>query len=230
MFPLLANPGWRHRNTWTPASLSGLAAWFTAGPSWCFTDAGGTVPCGDGDPVRVWKDRSGNARDLSQATSGNRPTLRNNAGAWEVRQDGVDDYFDWGGAGASNAWTLFFKGMAATVRDPAAIFIGPYPSFRTQINGIIPTITDGGTFNDQATVPITEAVLSLLMFQATGTQSVFRLNGAGNGSLSRSAAYTAPHNRGFSATGQLWVREMVLYSSALSAGNISLVEAYMGVP
>lgn len=79
------------RGGWTPAALAGLAAWYTAGPQWCFTDAAGTVPAGDGDPVYVWKDRGGGGWDLSQATEANRPTLRLVSGAWVVRADGVND-------------------------------------------------------------------------------------------------------------------------------------------
>lgn len=77
---------------WTPASLSGLALWLTAGPTWCFSDAAGTVPCADGDSVRVWRDQAAGIL-VSQATSGNRPTLRLDAGGkWYVLFDGVDDY------------------------------------------------------------------------------------------------------------------------------------------
>lgn len=80
----------RRSGAFTPASLS-PSAWFTAGPSWCFTDAGATVPCGDTDPVYTWVDRSGNARNLSQATLASRPTLRLVSGKWYVRTDGIDD-------------------------------------------------------------------------------------------------------------------------------------------
>lgn len=72
-------------SAWTPASLTNLELWFTAGPTWCFSDAGGTVACGAGDSVYVWKDRSGNALDVSQATSGRRPKLQQTSGKWCVR-------------------------------------------------------------------------------------------------------------------------------------------------
>lgn len=76
---------------WLPDVLPSLAAWYTAGPQWCFTDAAGTAPCGDGDQVRVWRDRHRNAWNLEQATAGSRPTLRLAGGRWAVRFDGVDD-------------------------------------------------------------------------------------------------------------------------------------------
>lgn len=72
--------------------ISNLSAWMVAGPTWCFTDAGATTQCGDGDPVYTWVDRSGNARNLTQATLSLRPTLRLVSGKWVVRFDGVDDF------------------------------------------------------------------------------------------------------------------------------------------
>lgn len=70
---------------WTPAVLSQLWLWLTAGPTWCFSDAGGSVPCANGDAIYVWKDRSGNAHDVSQPTSGQRPTLVLSGGLWRAR-------------------------------------------------------------------------------------------------------------------------------------------------
>lgn len=77
------------RPDWTPASLPSLALWYTAGPSYCFSDAAGSVPCGDGDLIYTWKDRSGNALHLSQSVSGQRPTLRNRSGVWRAAFDGL---------------------------------------------------------------------------------------------------------------------------------------------
>ena len=76
---------------WSPPAVSGLKLWLTAGPTWCFLDAGGTTPCGNGDPVYVWADRSGNAVNLTQSTAGQRPTLVTSGGLWRVRFDGTDD-------------------------------------------------------------------------------------------------------------------------------------------
>lgn len=100
IFPILTSRLPVSAPQWTPAALPSLALWLTAGPTWCFSDAGGTVPCVDTDPVQVWKDRSGNAYNLLQATSGNRPTLRLVSGAWVVRYDGVDDRMSVSTAGA----------------------------------------------------------------------------------------------------------------------------------
>jgi hypothetical protein len=78
----------------SPATLSGLVALYTASPTYCFSDAAGTVPCGAGDGVWVWKDRSGGARDLAQATAASQPKLQQVGGKWVVRFDGTDDLID----------------------------------------------------------------------------------------------------------------------------------------
>lgn len=90
MFPLLFST---RRRKPVPMRISGLVGWYIASPAYCFSDAGGTVPCGDGDPVQVWKNRFGNLTvpSLTQATSAKRPTLRLISGAWCVVGDGVDD-------------------------------------------------------------------------------------------------------------------------------------------
>lgn len=50
---------------WTPASLSGLLAWYK----------GDTLTGSNSDPIATWPDGSGNASDATQATGGARPTL-----------------------------------------------------------------------------------------------------------------------------------------------------------
>ena len=85
--------------SWTPAQLLSLAAWYTAGPTWCFSDAGGTVPCNVGDAVQVWKDRTG-VFNVSQATAAARPTLQQVSGRYFVQFDGVNDEL-----AAAHRWT-----------------------------------------------------------------------------------------------------------------------------
>lgn len=110
---------------WTPASLPSLAAWYTAGPSWCFTDAAGTVPAGDGDLVRVWKDRTASARNLVQGTSGNRPTLALSGGRWFVVFDGTNDSVLYTGAFiAAQPFTAFFAARTGVAAVSENVFDG----------------------------------------------------------------------------------------------------------
>lgn len=67
------------------------ASFWLPGPSYWFTDAGKTTPCGDTDLIRVWADASTNGRDLLQATSGARPMASLSGAVWGAVFDGVDD-------------------------------------------------------------------------------------------------------------------------------------------
>lgn len=68
----------------SPASVAGLAAWY---------DASQLTGLADGDPIATSPDRSGNARDLTQATAAKRPTFKTGIlnGNPVMRFDGVDD-------------------------------------------------------------------------------------------------------------------------------------------
>jgi hypothetical protein len=60
--------------TWTPASLgANLIAWYRADTQ-VYSDAG-TTPATNSSTVQQWNDLSGNGYNLSQATSGKRPTF-----------------------------------------------------------------------------------------------------------------------------------------------------------
>jgi hypothetical protein len=61
----------------TPASISGLQWWLDASDAATLYDAtsGGSLVAADGGVAR-WEDKSGNARHLTQSTSGSRPTRK----------------------------------------------------------------------------------------------------------------------------------------------------------
>lgn len=110
-----------------PLSVPGLALDLVASPAYAFTDAGGTAAAGDGDAVRVWKDRSGNARDFSQATAANRPLLRLAAdGTWGLAFDGADDFLAGaailGGTGESGTAVLVVTAAAGTANKKGTLF------------------------------------------------------------------------------------------------------------
>ena len=77
---------------WTPASLSGLALWLDASDSTTlFQDsAKTTLATADGDPVGCWADKSGNGRDVTQATTANKPARSSASGVQSVLFDGGD--------------------------------------------------------------------------------------------------------------------------------------------
>lgn len=116
------------------------------GPTWCFSDAGGTVPCGVGDPIRVFKDRSGHTRNFSEATAGLRPTLQKTGGGkWFARFDGVDDVAilsPYAGSAAVGSLTA-----AAVVLQAA----GSFPALTSSAAAIIDNRWDEGTRQFTAT-------------------------------------------------------------------------------
>jgi hypothetical protein len=70
-----------------PTTIAGLWAAYTAGIG-TYKDAGVT-PAANGETVQQWNDRSGNGRNLAQATGTRRPTLVNNSGLWSVDGSGA---------------------------------------------------------------------------------------------------------------------------------------------
>lgn len=59
----------------TPADISGLG-FYVKSDTGLFQDTGGTTPAtSNTNPIGLWQDQSGNGYDLTQSTSGKRPTL-----------------------------------------------------------------------------------------------------------------------------------------------------------
>jgi hypothetical protein len=79
--------------SFSPASISGLALWLDATSGLFDATSGGSPVTTDGASVARWEDRSGNGRNASQATSGNRPILKTSVqnGKNGIRFDGIDD-------------------------------------------------------------------------------------------------------------------------------------------
>ncbi len=72
----------------SPSSLSPSAWWDGLDGSTQFSDVAGTTPSIIGGAVQLWKDKSGFANDISQATTSNAATLR----ASGLSYDGADRY------------------------------------------------------------------------------------------------------------------------------------------
>ncbi len=68
-----------------PSDIPNLLLDLQPSPTYCFSDAAGTVPCGNGDLIYLWKDQSGNAIDYVQATAGKRFTLTLVGGLYVAR-------------------------------------------------------------------------------------------------------------------------------------------------
>lgn len=122
-----------------PVSL-GASFVAVASPTYCFSNDGGTTPCGDGDTIRSWK----NAVDMTLyvwtgAGVGGapaRPVLRGSAGAWRADFSGASGMFDFVGTiwptGALSVVTRFTTttGSGNWLASPDAIGTHPFHFFR----------------------------------------------------------------------------------------------------
>lgn len=100
-----------------PPEVGWHAAWWAA-----------DVSLGDGDAVSTWNDRTGNGRDLTQATSGRYPLFRptvsslNNKAAVEF--DGTDDYLRWtSGSGLSQPFTYVLVMRIHTAQSGQVVYM-----------------------------------------------------------------------------------------------------------
>lgn len=96
---------------WTPTDVAGLQLWLDASDTGTlFQNSGGTgAVTSDGDPVGYWGDKSGNARHVTQATSGRRPLYHPDGlgtGKKAIQFDDVDDSLYRTGLTLSGAQTV----------------------------------------------------------------------------------------------------------------------------
>lgn len=117
LFPLFTSA---QKSRPAPTKISGLWAWYVVSPTYMFQDAAGTTPAGDTNPVALWRDRSGNARHLTQVTAANRPTLQLSGGQWRLMTDGVNDSLGVTGLSLPEPFTVaarFSTTTAAQTKD-----------------------------------------------------------------------------------------------------------------
>jgi hypothetical protein len=153
--------------------------WLEPGPTWCFSDSGGTTPSVDGGVVTLWKDRSGNGNHI--LTDGS-ATLRRAGGAWWVDSGSGGLPFQGGG----NPFTGLTSGeILAVVRNttdtPSSMEgwtfgtgFGPwYPFGGTEIDESFGTST-----RRSVTIPGFDATLAHLFgIAASASEYTLRMDG-----------------------------------------------------
>ena len=233
------------RPPWLPSSLPNLALWLTAAPAYCFTDAAATVPCGDGDAVYTWLDRSGLGNHLVQATLASRPTLvALGGGLWKVVFDGVDDKLTLsspaGFAAGNAARATFVKYQSASLPLLSYPFASGAGSDNLDWAVEVANNSDGGVRivcfnNDWTSSLIADTNLDVLSFWHDGATRSLRRNGISGGT---NATTLATQNNavwiGAGLIGQSGffpgdVYEVVYAAANLTAGQIAQVETYLGV-
>jgi hypothetical protein len=220
-----------------PLTISGLTLWLDASDaSTLFQNDNGTTPAvADTNPVGYWGDKSGAGRNAIQATAGSRPTLKLaiQAGRPVVRGDGSDDSLV-APLAASATRTLFIVASKRTLEDGTTRSLGGYAStghlYARSSDGagwlwFSPATVAGGTVTNWVVI---EAVF------ASVSAAVISLSGAAetafdpNDSYATSIALTLFSRPGPASAGDYDVAEVIDYAAALTAGNRSLVRAYLG--
>jgi len=99
---------------WTPALIS-TALWLDAADNTTvFSDAGTTQAVAGSSTVQQWNDKSGNSRNASQATSGNRPNYGTATlnGRNVIRYDATNDFMSLSNTtGLTSATAFYFFGV-----------------------------------------------------------------------------------------------------------------------
>jgi hypothetical protein len=107
----------------SPTDISGLVVWLKADAG-TFQDAAKTTPAtNDGDVIGAWADQSGNGNDVTQATTGNKPTLKLaiKNGRPVIRFDGAGDNLQ---GVLSDALSQPFTIFAVAALDAVAVDAG----------------------------------------------------------------------------------------------------------
>lgn len=223
------------------------AAIIALGPT-LFLDAD-SISGSDGDSIATWADESGNSRNFTQSTAGYKPLLKKTTnginGHNVLRFDGSDDFLQpaanrntFIAVGAHTIW-LVYKIFAITTdgtnawSNEAAIadeseYFGYY--FRSSV-GAIAYIDDGSVRS--ASKAISTSVAIITKWRHTGGNQYMSINGgseatsaAGNvGGTDSQLILGSGNEDGEEA--QIDIAELIIFNSALSAANQSVVDRYL---
>jgi hypothetical protein len=216
----------------SPLDISGLALWLDASDSTTlFQDSAGTTPAvANNDPVGLWKDKSGNARNASQATSANKPALLLNQfnGRPAVKADGSDDLLSFTSFVTGAAFTLYIVAAPNTINVNAEYFFAS-SGMGFYFGGVFEGINGYGMNDGTNTRRASEepTALSVFTFQPV---ALYR-NGI-------EATYSATDTVGSVTITQLYVRtggnrsdasigELLLYGATHDAATRVAVWAYL---
>lgn len=233
----------------TPASLTGLVAWYQA-DSGVFSDAGST-PAADSALVQQWNDKSGNGYNLSQATSGNRPTFKSAGfnGLQGVQWTPADTCWmmsaaaitQLNGAGLASAWVVFkYASVTGSNRLLSMATSSSGADYDSTSYGIFGYFNSGTTLiayrsggKDSATVATGTNYRMTSIFD--GTNHTMRINNAGGSPVGSTGNFgnnlllsvgvepDAKPSTGLNGT----IAEIGLTSSALTLTDRSNLDTYL---
>src|SRR5262245_16672761 len=207
--------------------LTDLWSWWDASDTSTITDAGAGA-------VSVWGDKSGNARDLSQGTGGNRPTTgtRTINGLNVIDFSGTNQWMSLSG-GPTQGWTMFVVALDDDGSGSPGRYLIGHTGAGNFAFGTQPTnqwfMYAGTIQNGAATLTTATHVLTTVW---NGGTSVLRIDTA----VDISASPGAGNPNGFevggwaSSGGTEWngpIAEIIVYDTELSSDEITAVEQYL---
>lgn len=223
--------GFRLSSGFKPSQIPGLLLWL---------DASQIAGLNDGDSVTTWNDLSGNGKHLTQTSSTIKPTY-NTSGGPGVLFDGVDDYMENLSLGAGYAPEVFVRCSILTYNASGILFCDPdngygYGTY-AQGSGNIGPADSSGTILATLSFPLnTTGVLRCYFARAVGSNAAkTAINGSEVSFTIVAGAYTAA-NFGKISLGRYpsgghyqnaKVRQVLIYSSPLTAAQRLQVEAYL---
>jgi hypothetical protein len=238
-----------------PRSISGLALWLDSlDAATLLNSVSPQTPAAIGETVRQWRDKSGNSRHANQTNATLQPTRQSTG----ISFDGTGDHYDLtdypelakniGYIGIfavgryrslpGAAETAIFSASRNSSIVFARVFFGTLAAAASKLR-------TGGRRQDADTlqavtstadVPVVDAVLTGLIDYSNAAVSQ-RLNGSVDGSSSsfQTAGVTDNTNplgifiaRSGSTYAGIDLREMLIYTSPLSASQVAAVERYLG--
>lgn len=220
----------------SPASISGLVAWYDASdPTTLFTDTGlSTHVASDGDLIKGWSDKSGGGFSLSEAT--NPPSYKTTiqGGNSVARFNGTSTHIDnTGGTWANISQPLTIAFSAVTTSAAAKML------FDSTVSRVAFFVNSGPVWDCYAGssraftgAPAADTAWHSFVFVVNGASSTLSIDGT---------TYTVVADPGANAMGKprlgtdstaalFWagdLGEMAFYNSALSSADIDRLQNYL---
>lgn len=215
----------------SPDQIPGLKLWLRA-------DA---LALSDNDPVATWPDSSGEGNDATQATSGSRPTFKNDGAFPIVRFDGSDDFFDLPDfASGLTAGEIFIVVKIDADPPPEAqsgLWVFGSAATATHFPFSDGTVYDGFATDTRKTTvnptPSLSAAYRLYNISSQSGEWTSRLDGTQIFTTgTNTVGWTTTPKIGKSEGGASYffdgdLAEVIMYDSVLSSGNRDSVETYV---
>lgn len=234
MFPAACYP--KGGNVFSPASIATLGAWWDASViGTLFQDTGLATPVTtNGNPIGGWRDISGSGKTLTQGTAAAQPTYSTGSAPSGLPTASFDggDVMTSAGIGAAQPYTIFHVGKMTT--DQTYYYDGALTNRCACGNSLGGTSKLDLFAGSVVGGPATGADSTFHLYAATfnNASSALRLDRAayssgtaGTQSLADGFTLGNRYTLAFNLIGN--IAEVIIYTSALSAANIVLVENYL---